>query len=78
MNLNDLQELCIVSGPTNLAYEFDEATGRLTIWLADHIEEAPETARHSKVLPGYTRFIMKNAVAVSSSGRARLEQNEAG
>lgn len=59
MNMHDIRRIRIVAGPTPVAYDFDEKTGELSVWLGDQAEMATKTAQRTAIEPGFTEWIME-------------------
>ncbi len=59
MDMKDIQIIKVITGPVQLAYDFDEERRMLCIWVGDYVDEAPDTAQRTEVLPGFVGWSME-------------------
>ena len=72
MDMNQLRRVSLVTGPTELAYAFDEFDGHLKIWIGEYVRDAHPSAVRATIAPGFTTWAIRNTNEIPVAGSAAL------
>ena len=67
-----------MTGPTELAYAFDEFNGHLKVWTGEYVSHAHPSAVKVTVEPGHTTWSIRNTNDLPVAGSATLQAEQAG